>query len=100
MSNDYDYVQVEAIVKEVVSHKRGSPTEIAKLYAFEHLLAQGRYAEIVTLKNEIQQWKDVARMLADELTEANSQRLPVSWEDASESSPAWIAYVNLRDKEK
>ena len=55
MSNDYDYVQIEAIAKEVVSHYRGSPTAIAKLYAFEHLLAQGRYAEILSLKNAIEQ---------------------------------------------
>ena len=51
------------------------------------------------LQNELTEWKDVARMLADELAEANSKVFPTSWEDASESSPAWIAYCNLRDRE-
>ena len=51
------------------------------------------------LQNRLSEWQGVARQLADELTEANSRRFPVSWEDASESSPAWIAYRNLVDIE-
>lgn len=51
------------------------------------------------LQNRLSEWQGVARQLADELTEANSQRFPVSWEDASESSSAWIAYRNLVDIE-
>lgn len=50
-------------------------------------------------ENDAEKWKEVAQMLAEELNEANSERFPVSWEDASESSPAYIAYINLRDKE-
>ena len=57
-------------------------------------------AENEHLQNEMTEWKNVARMLADELAEANSKLLPVCWEDASESSPAWIAYCNLRDREE
>ena len=51
------------------------------------------------LQNRLSEWQGVARQLADELTEANSERFPISWEDASESSPAWIAYRNLVDIE-
>ena len=51
-------------------------------------------------ENELAEWKQVASMLADALCDANSERFPVSWEDASESDPAWIAYVNLRDRSK
>ena len=51
------------------------------------------------LKNRLSEWQCVARQLADELAEANSERFPVSWEDASETSPAWTAYCNLRDVE-
>jgi ribosomal protein L37AE/L43A len=52
------------------------------------------------LKIRLSEWQGVARQLADELTEANSERFPISWEDASETSPAWIAYCNLRDMEE
>ena len=52
------------------------------------------------LKNRLSEWQGVARQLADELAEANSQRFPVSWEDSSETSPAWINYCNLRDVEE
>jgi hypothetical protein len=55
-------------------------------------------AKYIGTDQELLEWKDVAQMLADELNEANSERFPVSWEDASESSPAWIAYCNLRDR--
>ena len=72
MSNDYDYVQVEAIVKEVVSRYRGSPTAIAKLYAFEHLLAQGRYAEIQSLKNAIEQDLEDRKRVSLRLSECES----------------------------
>ena len=57
------------------------------------LLSRAEKAE-----EEVEQWENVAAMLADELNDANSERFPLSWEDASESSPAWIAYVNLRDR--
>ena len=72
MSNDYDYIQVEAIVKEVVSRYRGSPTAIAKLYAFEHLLAQGRYAEIQSLKNAIEQDLEDRKRVSLRLSECES----------------------------
>ena len=52
------------------------------------------------LKIRLSEWQGVARQLADELAEANSERFPVSWEDASETSPAWINYCNLRDVEE
>ena len=60
---------------------------------FSALLSRAEKAE-----GELSKWKQVASMLADELNDANSERFPISWEDASESSPAWIAYVNLRDR--
>ena len=53
--------------------------------------------EIFLEKQEADEWRGVAKQLADELTKANAERFPISWEDASESSPAWIAYVGLRD---
>ena len=63
------------------------------------------YAEVDALRSraekaeaKVKEWQTVAEMLADELNECNSERRPISWEDASESSPAWIAYVNLRDR--
>lgn len=60
----------------------------------------GEYSSIIeATETMITAWRQVARDLADELAEANAQRFPVSWEDASEASPAWIAYVNLRDRE-
>ncbi len=46
MSNDYDYIQINAIATEMVSKYRGSPTEIAKQYAYAHLRAQSRYVEL------------------------------------------------------
>ena len=52
------------------------------------------------LKIRLSEWQGVARQLADELAEANSERFPVSWEDSSETSPAWINYCNLRDVEE
>ena len=72
MSNDYDYVQVQAIANEVVSKYRGSPTAIAKLYAYESLLAQGRYAEIVALKNAREQDTEDHKRLALQLSECQS----------------------------
>lgn len=51
---------------------------------------------VAELEAALSKWKECAKMLADELTEANSERFPVSWEDASESSPAWIVYANLK----
>jgi len=59
-------------------------------------IAQKRIGELLAEKHK---WRTCAQMLADELTEANAKALPVSWEDASESSPAWIAYVNLKEQE-
>ena len=53
---------------------------------------------IASLRKEADEWKTVASMLADELTGANPERFPVSWEDVRESSHAWTAYVNLRDR--
>lgn len=51
-------------------------------------------------EREADQWQRVADALAGELNDANSERFPVSWEDVSESSPAWIAYCNLRDRKE
>lgn len=47
------------------------------------------------LAEELERWVTVAEMLADELTELRENTTPVFWEDASESSPALIAYSNL-----
>ena len=58
------------------------------------------FAANTALKQEADEWHKVADELASELNEANSERFPVSWEDASESSPAWIAYCNLRDRKE
>ena len=60
-------------------------------------IAQKRIGELLAEKHE---WKTCAQMLADELADANAKCLPVSWEDASESSPAWITYVNLKEKDE
>lgn len=57
-------------------------------------------SRIAALQQESDEWQRVADELAGELNEANSERFPVSWEDASESSPAWIAYNNLRDRKE
>ena len=51
------------------------------------------------LKIRLSEWQGVARQLADELVEANSERLPVSWEEPGETSRAMIAYRNLVDIE-
>jgi DNA-directed RNA polymerase subunit RPC12/RpoP len=56
------------------------------------------WCENCRTEEDLLQWKQVAKMLADELNEVNSEKFPISWEDASESSPAWIAYCNLRDR--
>ena len=64
---------------------------VAKITA---LLSRAEKAEA-----KVKEWQTVAEMLADELNECNSERRPISWEDASESSPAWIAYTNLRDRD-
>jgi len=55
-------------------------------------------AKYIGADQELREWKQIAEMLAEELNEANSERFPISWEDVSESSPAWIAYCNLRDR--
>lgn len=74
-----------------------SPRDLEEKYVsrlmFDEIKARAEKAEA-----EVRDWKIVASMLADELTEANSERFPISWEDTSESSPAWIAYVNLRNR--
>lgn len=57
-------------------------------------------SENTQLKVLLKEWQNVARQLAGELNEANSKIYPVSWEDVSENSPAWIAYCNLRDKKE
>ena len=51
------------------------------------------------LKIRLSEWQGVARQLADELKEEISSRCTVVWEEAGETSPAWIAYNNLVDIE-
>ena len=55
--------------------------------------------EVRKTKAELEKWKEVAKDLAEELTRVDSKLFPV-WKNAGETSPAWIAYCNLRDKEK
>lgn len=57
------------------------------------------HTRVVELEIIIDAWKRVAGELAEELNNLNSKMFPVSWEDASETSAAWIHYCNLRDKE-
>ena len=61
--------------------------------------AQALLSRAEKAEAKVKEWQTVAEMLADELNECNSERRPISWEDASESSPAWIAYTNLRDRD-
>ena len=51
------------------------------------------------LEIRLSEWRGVARQLEDELKEEISSRCTVVWEEAGETSPAWIAYNNLVDIE-
>ena len=51
-------------------------------------------------KAELEKWKEVAKDLADELMARVDSKLFPVWKNAGGTNPAWIAYCNLRDKEK
>ena len=55
-------------------------------------------AENAALREQIKEWRECAEKLDDALADANSKSLPVSWEDASESSYEHILYAQLKEK--
>ena len=84
-------------------HIEREPFPINLKFDLEYLLKKedeaNRQSSIIkNMEIIISEYRKVSQMLADELAEVNSERFPISWEDASESSPAWIAYCNLRDR--
>lgn len=52
------------------------------------------------LKQEIFDWRQVAKALSEELTEMHEKYKPVCWEDIDESSYAQILYKRLLEKIK
>lgn len=61
-------------------------------------LGQKRFEENASLREQVKEWRECAEKLDDALTDANSKSLPVSWEDASESSYEHILYAQLKEK--
>lgn len=96
--DEYTYVQIDSDPHDPQWHYRPGWLDFDDVEDKDQQISDLETV-VEHLQNELIEWKDVAKMLVDELTNANSKLFPVSWEDASESSPAWIAYCNLRDRE-
>jgi len=68
----------------------------AKLYNSEDYCSLAE--EFEACKIELYQWKQIAKILSEELTATREENSSICWEDVDESSYAQILYKQLLEK--